>query len=89
MAIYATYVFVGCILSIVLNLFFLLVTHLRRVEGFQEVLVFMRNISIGYILMAFCLMGIVPQAITNGSSIIRISYGKLEYFDANFLVSIF
>uniref|UniRef100_A0AC34RM05 G protein-coupled receptor n=1 Tax=Panagrolaimus sp. JU765 TaxID=591449 RepID=A0AC34RM05_9BILA len=76
---------VACGVSIVLNVFFLIVTHLRRVEGFQEVLIFMQNISIGYILMSACLLGVAPQAVTLGTSTIRIPYGLLESFEPSFL----
>uniref|UniRef100_A0A7E4VL55 G_PROTEIN_RECEP_F1_2 domain-containing protein n=1 Tax=Panagrellus redivivus TaxID=6233 RepID=A0A7E4VL55_PANRE len=76
---------IACIVSIVVNLFFLVVTHLRRVEGFQEVLIFMRNISIGYILMSLCLLALVPRSVTLATSTIRIPYGILQNFDATFL----
>ncbi|KAE9554355.1 hypothetical protein FO519_002414 [Halicephalobus sp. NKZ332] len=85
MAIFSTYCIVGSLVSIVLNCFFLIVTHLRRVEGFQEVLIFMQNISIGYILMSLCLLAIIPQSVTLGSANIIIPYGLLDTFEPNFL----
>ncbi|CAD5232153.1 unnamed protein product [Bursaphelenchus xylophilus] len=79
---FGLYCAIVSIISILLNLLFLLVTKLKRVEGFQEVLVFMRNIAVGYILMSLCLVAIAPQQVVVNASIIFIPHGLLAQADS-------
>uniref|UniRef100_A0A914NFL1 Uncharacterized protein n=1 Tax=Meloidogyne incognita TaxID=6306 RepID=A0A914NFL1_MELIC len=79
--------------GIVMNLLFILVTRIQRVERVQEVLIFMRSISVGYILVALALMAVAPQSITLASTNIRIPHGLLALSNAgltsNFMASLF
>ncbi|KAL3069438.1 hypothetical protein niasHS_018163 [Heterodera schachtii] len=63
--------------GVLLNILFLVVTRLQRVERIQEVLIFLRSISIGYILVALSIMAVAPQSITLASANIRIPHGLL------------
>ncbi|KAI6219156.1 hypothetical protein M3Y99_01674100 [Aphelenchoides fujianensis] len=73
------------ILSIALNVLFLIVTHLTRVEGFQEVLIFMRNISVAYILLSLTILAITPQSVWTGSSLIQLPHGLLNHAEPQYL----
>lgn len=52
----------------------------------QEVLIFMCNIAVGYILVSIIVLAIAPQSITLGSCNIRVPHGLLAHFDPTFLV---
>lgn len=73
--------------AILLNILFLVVTKLKRVEGFQEVLVFMRNIAVGYILLSLCIIALAPQCVINGQSAIFLPHGLAATLDSVVLVS--
>ncbi|KAI6241970.1 hypothetical protein M3Y99_00273000 [Aphelenchoides fujianensis] len=73
------------ILSIALNVLFLIVTHLTRVEGFQEVLIFMRNISVAYILLSLTILAIAPQSVWTGTSLIQLPHGLLNHAEPQYL----
>lgn len=81
------YCSVVSVVSIALNLLFLAVTHLKRVEGFQEVLLFMRNIAVAYVLMSGCVLALAPQLVVSGSSVVFLPHGLLAQADPAALAS--
>uniref|UniRef100_A0A914EF92 G protein-coupled receptor n=2 Tax=Acrobeloides nanus TaxID=290746 RepID=A0A914EF92_9BILA len=85
MSFLTTYCNVVCLIGIILNAYFLIVARLRRVEGFQEVVIFMCNIAVGYILMSLCIIVVAPQSIYIGTSNVRVPYGILAHLDSSFL----
>ena len=88
---FTAYCTVLACVGIVANVFFLLVTRLQQIERVQEVLVFMRSISVAYSFMALTIMAVAPQSITLGASNIRIPHGILVVGNfgatSNFMVS--
>nr|CAD2134985.1 unnamed protein product [Meloidogyne enterolobii] len=79
---FTAYCAILSMVGIVMNLLFILVTRIQRVERVQEVLIFMRSISVGYILVALALMAVAPQSITLASTNIRIPHGLLALSNA-------
>ncbi|KAI1722913.1 serpentine type 7TM GPCR chemoreceptor srd domain-containing protein [Ditylenchus destructor] len=88
MKLFTAYSTLVSLAGIALNVLFLIVTRIKRVEGFQEVLVFMQNISIGYILVAFVILLVAPLSVTMGTSNIRVPQGVLSQLDPSFLTAI-
>ncbi|KAI6189834.1 hypothetical protein M3Y97_00051500 [Aphelenchoides bicaudatus] len=86
--IFGTYCTVISLASIVLNGLFLVVTRLKRVEGFQEVLVFMQNIAIGYALMSICMIILAPQTVVLSTSLVFLPRGLGAHFDSAVLNAI-
>uniref|UniRef100_A0A1I8B2B5 7TM_GPCR_Srx domain-containing protein n=1 Tax=Meloidogyne hapla TaxID=6305 RepID=A0A1I8B2B5_MELHA len=79
---FTAYCAILSMIGIVMNLLFILVTRIQRVERVQEVLIFMRSISVGYIFVALALMAVAPQSITLASTNIRIPHGLLALSNA-------
>ncbi|KAF7629224.1 hypothetical protein Mgra_00009246 [Meloidogyne graminicola] len=88
---FAAYCAILSAIGIVMNLLFILVTRIQRVERVQEVLIFMRSISVGHIFVALSLMAVAPQSITLASTNIRVPHGLLVISNAglssNFMAS--
>ncbi|KAI6213631.1 hypothetical protein M3Y94_00172900 [Aphelenchoides besseyi] len=87
-AVFGTICTVISIASIALNVLFLSVTHLTRVEGFQEVLLFLRNISSAYILVSFCILSIAPQSVIAGTSLIQLPHGLVAHSESQIVNAI-
>ncbi|KAI6186668.1 7TM GPCR, serpentine receptor class r (Str) family-containing protein [Aphelenchoides besseyi] len=64
------------------------VTNLTRVEGFQEVLLFLRNISSAYILVSLCLLSIAPQTVIAGTSLIHLPHGLVAHSESQIVNAI-
>ncbi|KAI1723345.1 serpentine type 7TM GPCR chemoreceptor srd domain-containing protein [Ditylenchus destructor] len=88
MMLFTVYSTLVSLAGIALNILFLIVTKMKRVEGFQEVLVFMQNISVGYILVAFVILLVAPRSVTMGTSNIRIPQGLLSQMEPSFLTAL-
>uniref|UniRef100_A0A915DQM9 G protein-coupled receptor n=1 Tax=Ditylenchus dipsaci TaxID=166011 RepID=A0A915DQM9_9BILA len=69
----------------VLNCLFLVVTRLRRVEAFQEVVIFASNISVGYIFVSLAMLAVAPQSLVLGAMSICVPHGFLAQFDPTLL----